>query len=74
MGMMRTQTVPSGRTDERRARPSLAAGLTLLGLGVLGLLGTPIGILAPVALVGLGGIMMLTGETVEKHPPTMSVP
>ena len=73
MGTMQSQTVPSGRADERRARPSLATGLTLLALAVLGLLGTPIGILALVALVGLGGIM-LTDQTAEKHPPTMSVP
>jgi hypothetical protein len=74
MGTMHSQIIPSGRARKERARANLAnvaTGVTLLALGILGWLGTPIGILTLVALVGLGSIMILTDERAEKHPSTI---
>jgi hypothetical protein len=74
MSTVPSQIIPSGRARRHRARSTgianRATGVALLGLAVLALLGTPIAVLALVALMGLGSILILTDESIEKTPHT----
>ncbi len=67
---MQSHIIPSGRP--RRGNFAAAAIVaTTVMLGVLALLGTNLGIVALIALVVLGSILILTDGSPTDEPPAM---
>jgi hypothetical protein len=72
---MQSHIIPSGRGRARRRRSiaSTAVFATTVMLGILALLGVGFSIVALIAMVVLGSILILTDPTPRDEPPVMLV-